>query len=95
MSERTVPDPAASPAVLLGPTALFFGVVSVLGTAVPRLFFLTPFTALAGALALTFGMTGVRYGRRGVGRLWVAAAGAVLGLLGFGAFMSLLIAFAA
>lgn len=82
MSERTVPDPADSPAALLGPVALFFGAVAALAWA-PGFFLLAPLTAIAGVLALTFGAAGVHYARRGVGRLWVSVAGTLLGLVGF------------
>ncbi|MEO3977828.1 hypothetical protein [Streptomyces sp. CAU 1734] len=94
MSERIASDPADSPAVLLGPVALFFGVIATLGVSVPLFFFLTPFAALAGALALTLGAAGIHYGRRGIGRLWVAAAGTALGLVGFAAFIGFLVMFA-
>ncbi|MFE7130795.1 hypothetical protein [Streptomyces sp. NPDC057638] len=95
MFERTAPIPADSPATLLGPAALAFGTIAALGVTVPAFFFLTPFAALAGALALTFGVAGIHYGRRGVGRLWVAAAGTALGLIGFVTFIGFLMMFAA
>ncbi|MEU0335485.1 hypothetical protein [Streptomyces sp. NPDC006193] len=41
-----------------------------------------PAGATPGGLSVTFGLTGVHYAVRGVGRLWTAAAGAVLGAVG-------------
>jgi hypothetical protein len=68
-----------SPATALGPTALVLGTFSAAGTWA----FLFPWTVLAGALAMTFGAMGLHYARRGMGRVWTAAAGAVLGAIGF------------
>ncbi|MFI1015985.1 hypothetical protein [Streptomyces sp. NPDC020965] len=95
LPERTAPDPADSPAVLLGTAALFFGAIAALAVSVPVPFFLTPFAAPAGGLALAFGAAGIHYARRGVGRLWVAAAGTALGFVGLGAFIGFLVMFAA
>ncbi|MER6331165.1 hypothetical protein ACF09H_24250 [Streptomyces sp. NPDC014983] len=80
------PDRAASghddsPATLLGPTSLVLGIVAALGLC--PLLMLFPLTALAGALAVTLGLAGVHYARRGVGRMWPAATGTVLGAAGF------------
>ncbi|GAA2503850.1 hypothetical protein GCM10023100_12050 [Actinocorallia cavernae] len=35
------------------------------------------------ALAVTLGLAGARYARQGVGRMWPAATGTVLGAAGF------------
>jgi hypothetical protein len=77
-----------SPAVALGPTALVLGVIAVLAS-----FALFPFALIAGGLAVTFGAAGMHYARQGVGRMWPATLGAVLGTVGllgiaalFGAF---------
>ncbi|MFI1869422.1 hypothetical protein [Streptomyces jumonjinensis] len=95
MSERTAPDPADSPATLLGPVALFFGMVAALGLSVPAFFFLTPLAALAGTLAIAFGVAGIHYGRHGVGRLWLAVSGTVLGFGAFGTFVGFLMLYSA
>ncbi|WP_039933504.1 hypothetical protein [Streptomyces viridochromogenes] len=68
-----------SPATALGPTALVLGAFSAVGTWA----FLIPWTVLAGALAVTFGAMGMHYARKGLGRLWTAVAGTVLGAAGF------------
>lgn len=77
-----------SPAVALGPTALVFGVISVLAS-----FALFPFALIAGGLAVTFGVAGMHHARQGIGRMWTATLGTALGTVGllgiaalFGAF---------
>ncbi|WP_033308946.1 hypothetical protein RFN58_25960 [Streptomyces iakyrus] len=79
MTSSTASGDKDSPATALGPTALVLGVFSAVGTWA----FLFPWTVLAGALAVTFGAMGLHYARRGTGRLWPAAAGTVLGAIGF------------
>ncbi|GLX47125.1 hypothetical protein Shyhy01_00750 [Streptomyces hygroscopicus subsp. hygroscopicus] len=81
LSDRTTPGPDDSPATLLGPTSLVLGIVGALGICPPLMLF--PLTLLAGALAVTFGLAGVHYARRGVGRMWPAVTGTVLGAAGF------------
>ncbi|MEG8277020.1 hypothetical protein [Streptomyces sp. AHA2] len=78
MTSSTAPGDSDSPATALGPTALVLGVLSAVGT----WFFLIPWTVLAGALAVTFGLTGLHHARAGTGRLWPAAAGTALGAAG-------------
>ncbi|MFD5230683.1 hypothetical protein ACFWJ5_19555 [Streptomyces qaidamensis] len=79
MTSSTAPGEMDSPATALGPTALVLGFFSAMGTWA----FLFPWTVLAGALAVTFGVMGLHYARRGTGRLWPAAAGTTLGAIGF------------
>ncbi|MER7483050.1 hypothetical protein ABTX60_36345 [Streptomyces sp. NPDC126510] len=79
MTSSTASETPDSPATALGPTALVLGVFSAVGTWA----FLFPWTVLAGALAMTFGAMGLHYARRGMGRVWPAAAGATLGAIGF------------
>jgi hypothetical protein len=79
MTSSTASGDKDSPATALGPTALVLGLFSAVGTWA----FLFPWTVLAGALAVTFGATGLHYARRGTGRLWPAAAGTALGAIGF------------
>ncbi|MFE7270930.1 hypothetical protein [Streptomyces sp. NPDC057623] len=88
MREPTAAAQQDSPAVALGPTALAFGVIAALTS-----FVISPFALIAGGLAVTFGAAGMHYARQGVGRMWPAALGTVLGTVGllgiaalFGAF---------
>ncbi|OIK25016.1 hypothetical protein [Streptomyces malaysiense] len=81
MPDHITPSRNDSPATLLGPTALVLGAVSAVG--ICPLLMLFPLTELAGALALTFGLAGVHHARRGLGRMWPAATGTVLGAAGF------------
>ncbi|MEV6117101.1 hypothetical protein AB0L59_32620 [Streptomyces sp. NPDC052109] len=83
MAESTRPDGADSPAILLAPTALGLGIAAAAGLFPWLTLGLTPVMLVAGALAFTFGLTGIHYALRGIGRLWMAATGAVLGALGF------------
>ncbi|MEV4786466.1 hypothetical protein [Streptomyces tuirus] len=78
MTSSAAPGDTDSPATALGPTALVLGTFSAVGTWA----FLIPWTALAGALAVTFGTMGLHYARKGTGRLWPAAAGTALGAIG-------------
>ena len=79
-----------SPAVALGPTALVFGVIAALTS-----FVFSPFALIAGGLAVTFGAAGMHYARQGVGRMWPAALGTVLGTVGLLGMAALLGAFGA
>lgn len=84
MPASTVPDHNDTPAVALGPTAFVLGVFSAVGVWVPALQVITlPWAILAGALAVTFGVAAVHYARQGIGRMWTAIAGTVLGGAGF------------
>ncbi|MFF7310494.1 hypothetical protein [Streptomyces sp. NPDC008137] len=78
MAGSTTSTATDSPATALGPTALVLGAFSAAGTWA----FLIPWTVLAGALAITFGAMGMHYARKGMGRLWTAAAGTTLGAVG-------------
>lgn len=79
-----------SPAVALGPTALVFGVIAALTS-----FVILPFALIAGGLALTFGAAGMHYARQGVGRMWPATLGTMLGTVGLLGIAALLGAFGA
>ncbi|WDV53907.1 hypothetical protein PV963_27900 [Streptomyces coeruleorubidus] len=79
MAESPAPMETDTPATALGPTALVLGIFSAVGTWM----FLIPWTVIAGALAITFGVMGIHYARRGTGRMWTATAGGVLGAAGF------------
>ncbi|GAA4300793.1 hypothetical protein GCM10023086_16450 [Streptomyces venetus] len=79
MAGSTTSTATDSPATALGPTALVLGAFSAVGTWA----FLIPWTVLAGALAITFGVMGMHYARKGTGRLWTAATGTALGAAGF------------
>ncbi|MFE5401220.1 hypothetical protein ACFQ9Z_07390 [Streptomyces sp. NPDC056580] len=92
MSAPTTPDPGGTPAVALGPTALVLGVVAAPGVWPGLMFTVMPWSWLTGGLAVAFGLAGVRYARRGIGRMWPAVTGTVLGALGLGGFFFLLAA---
>ncbi len=79
-----------SPAVALGPTALVFGVIAALTS-----FVISPFALIAGGLAVTFGAAGMHYARQGIGRMWPAVLGTVLGTVGLLGIAALLGAFGA
>ncbi|KMS75784.1 hypothetical protein ACM01_08500 [Streptomyces viridochromogenes] len=66
-----------SPAAALGPTALVFGAIAALTS-----FVISPFALIAGGLAVTFGAAGMHYARQGIGRMWPATLGTVLGTVG-------------
>ncbi|MFH9010626.1 hypothetical protein ACH4C6_04555 [Streptomyces sp. NPDC017943] len=94
MTSSTTPGDDDSPASALGSTALALGAFSAVGT----WFFLIPWTVLAGALAVTFGVMGLHHARTGTGtgtgtspgtgagkatgRMWPAIAGTALGAAG-------------
>ncbi|MEW2259988.1 hypothetical protein [Streptomyces sp. NPDC047869] len=92
MSAPTTPDPTDTPAVALGPTALVLGVIAAPGLWPGLMFVVTPWSWLAGALAVTFGLAGIHYARRGTGRMWPAVTGTVLGFLGLASFFVLVTA---
>lgn len=83
MSGSTASDGADSPAVLLGPTALGLGLAGVAGLCPWLTLGLIVVMLICGPLAVTFGLMGVHYARRGIGRLWTGATGAVLGAIAF------------
>ncbi|MCF1594067.1 hypothetical protein [Streptomyces muensis] len=66
-----------SPAVALGPTALVLGVIAALTS-----FVFAPFALIAGGLAVTLGAAGMHHARQGVGRMWTATLGTLLGTVG-------------
>ncbi|MEU6665169.1 hypothetical protein [Streptomyces sp. NPDC046727] len=80
MPANTAPDPADTPAGALGPTALVLGAIAAVSTW-PTIMLL-PVMFLAGGLAVTFGLMGAHYARLGIGRMWTAVTGAVLGATG-------------
>ncbi|OEJ27637.1 hypothetical protein AR457_27435 [Streptomyces agglomeratus] len=79
MPEPTVHDRTDTPAVALGPTALVLGAVTAIWPWVP----LFPVALLAGPLSVTFGVAGMYYAGQGIGRMWTAVTGTVLGAAGF------------
>lgn len=83
MSTNATPRPADAPAAGLGPLALVLGAVSAAGVWPALTLFLLPVVPITGGLAITFGLMGVHYARRGTGRLWTAVTGTVLGAVGF------------
>ena len=90
MRDRIVAAQQDSPAVALGPTSLAFGVIGALTS-----FVFSPFALIAGGLAVTFGAAGMHYARQGVGRMWTAALGTVLGTVGLLGIAALLGTFGA
>lgn len=82
MPGSTTPDRADTPATALGPTALVLGLVAASGLWPTLTFGLLPVMLIGGGLAVVLGLTGVHYAIRGIGRLWVAVTGTVLGALG-------------
>ncbi|MFJ9834061.1 hypothetical protein ACIRU2_22160 [Streptomyces sp. NPDC101169] len=93
MSAPTTPDPGDTPAVALGPTALVFGIIAAPGFWPGLMFVLMPWSWLAGALAVTFGLAGIHYARQGTGRMWPAVTGTLLGFVGLAGFFFLMAAF--
>ncbi|MER5547393.1 hypothetical protein ABT072_34290 [Streptomyces sp. NPDC002589] len=83
MSRSAASQGADSPAVLLGPTALGLGLAAAAGLCPWLTFGLIPVMLICGALAFTLGLGGIHYAFRGIGRMWMAATGAVLGGIGF------------
>ncbi|MFS4096671.1 hypothetical protein [Streptomyces sp. AF1A] len=70
-----------TPAAALGAVSLFLGLTAATGF-VPRLTLLmVPLMVLGGGLAVAFGLMGVHYAGRGIGRRWIAVTGTVLGVL--------------
>ncbi|MFF9087830.1 hypothetical protein ACF1BE_15665 [Streptomyces sp. NPDC014991] len=73
---------ADTPAGGLSPTALVLGTMAAAGVWPTLTFGLLPVMVVAGGLAVTFGLAGVHHARRGVGQLWTAVTGTVLGTVG-------------
>lgn len=94
MSDQTTPDRDA-PAVALGPTALVLGVIAATGAWPEAVLLMLPWSIIAGALALTFGVMGMHYARQGTGRMWTAVAGTTLGAIGLAGAITLVGMFAA
>ncbi|MER6275228.1 hypothetical protein ABT202_02735 [Streptomyces sp900105245] len=82
MPRTVTPASADSPATALGPTALVLGALAAVGVWPTLTLGLLPEMLIAGGLAVTFGLTGLHYAQRGVGRTWTSAAGVVLGAVG-------------
>ncbi|MEU2712073.1 hypothetical protein [Streptomyces sp. NPDC007205] len=93
MARSTASAGTDSPATLLGPTALGLGGAAAAGLCPWLTFGLIPVMLIGGALAVVFGLTGIHYALRGIGRLWTAATGAVLGTIGFAYPFVLFLAF--
>ncbi|GEJ99988.1 hypothetical protein ACWDO6_31595 [Streptomyces sp. NPDC003674] len=93
MSAPTAPDPDDTPAVALGPIALVLGIIAAPGVWPGLMFIVMPWSWLAGAFAVTSGLAGIHYARQGIGRMWPAVAGTVLGALGLSGFFVLLAMF--
>ncbi|MEV7087603.1 hypothetical protein AB0O07_17140 [Streptomyces sp. NPDC093085] len=77
------PNTPDTPATLLTPTALTLGTLATAGTVPALMLVLFPWSALAGAFALTAGAAAVHYARQGIGRMWPAVTGTALGAVGF------------
>ncbi|MFE2099743.1 MULTISPECIES: hypothetical protein [unclassified Streptomyces] len=90
----TAPGHKDSPAVALGPTSLVFGVVAAIGAWPSLMLAVLPWSFMAAPLALTFGLAGVHYARRGIGRMWTAVAGTALGVVGIAGVLTLFVALA-
>ncbi|MFE3637051.1 hypothetical protein [Streptomyces sp. NPDC059168] len=95
MSAPTAPNPGDTPAVALGPTALVLGIIAAPGFCPGLMFAVMPWSWLAGGLAVTFGLAGIRYARLGVGRMWPAVTGTALGFLGLSGVFVLMVAYSA
>ncbi|MFF4036677.1 hypothetical protein [Streptomyces sp. NPDC001816] len=92
MSAPIVPGHRDAPAVALGPTSLVFGVVAAIGAWPYLMLAVMPWSFMAAPLALTFGLAGIHYARKGIGRMWTAVAGTTLGATGLAAVLTLLVA---
>ncbi|MFG2633374.1 hypothetical protein ACGFX8_05305 [Streptomyces sp. NPDC048362] len=75
-------DDSDSPAVALGPLSVVLGAFAAAGFWPTLMFLLFPWSLIAGGLAVTFGAMGIYYADRGLGRLWTAVVGLVLGTTG-------------
>ncbi|MET8447995.1 hypothetical protein [Streptomyces sp. NPDC005209] len=82
-----------TPAVALGPLSLILGVIAALGTWPTLAFFMLPWSIITGGLAITFGIAGIHYARRGIGGMGTAVAGTTLGAIGLAGVLTLLAAF--
>ncbi|MEU9478166.1 hypothetical protein [Streptomyces sp. NPDC048191] len=83
MQHGATPDGADTPAALLGPVSFGLGLAAAAGLWPPLTFYLFPVMLICGALAFALGLAGIHYAFRGIGRMWMAATGALLGALGF------------
>ncbi|MGV4989091.1 hypothetical protein ACWC0C_06795 [Streptomyces sp. NPDC001709] len=92
MAASGSPNPSDSPAVALGPLALFFGIVAATSAWPTLTFFLFPWSLLAGGFAVTFGAMAVHYAACGIGRLWTAVTATVLGAVGLADLFLLFVA---
>ncbi|MER6912772.1 hypothetical protein ABT354_13980 [Streptomyces sp. NPDC000594] len=99
MPASTAPGRDATPATLLGPTALVLGTLALCTTWLPLLmedlvwlWAPFPFIMLAGAFSVTAGAAGIHYARRGECRLWDSVVGTVFGAAGFAGCLTLVMA---
>ncbi|MEV6841324.1 hypothetical protein AB0N17_43840 [Streptomyces sp. NPDC051133] len=83
MPARSAPGRDDSPAVALGPTSLFLGIGAATGLLPWLTLGLFPVMIIGGALAVVLGLSGVHYARLGIGRMWLAVTGTVLGAIAF------------
>ncbi|MEU6085334.1 hypothetical protein ABZ865_00745 [Streptomyces sp. NPDC047085] len=95
MSAPIAPGHKDSPAVALGPTSLVFGAVAAAGAWPSLMLAVLPWSFIAAPLALTFGLAGIHYARRGIGRMGTAVAGTALGAVGMAGVLTLFVALAA
>ncbi|MGW2743015.1 hypothetical protein [Streptomyces sp. NPDC001450] len=95
MSAPTAPGHKDSPAVALGPTSLALGAVAATGAWPSLMLAVLPWSFIAAPLAVTFGLAGIHYARRGIGRMWTAVAGTTLGAVGVAGILTLIVALAA
>lgn len=83
MPAHSTPGQDDTPAVTLGPTSLFLGLGAATGLLPWLTLALFPVMLIAGGLAVVLGLTGVHYARNGIGRMWLAVTGSVLGAIAF------------
>lgn len=74
-------DCDATPAAALGPVSLFLGLMAAVGFVPWLTLFMIPLMVIGGGLAVTFGLMGLHYAGRGIGRRWITVTGTVLGVL--------------
>ncbi|MFF5016235.1 hypothetical protein [Streptomyces sp. NPDC001165] len=95
MSAPIAPGHRDAPAVALGPTSLVFGVVAAIGAWPSLMLAVMPWSFMAAPLALIFGLAGIHYARKGIGRMGTAVAGTTLGAVGMAGVLTLIVALAA
>ncbi|ANP50180.1 hypothetical protein J2Z21_001100 [Streptomyces griseochromogenes] len=95
MSAPLAPGHKDAPAVALGPTSLVLGAVAATGVWPSLALAMLPWSFIAGPLALAFGLAGVHYARRGIGRMWTAVVGTALGAVSVAGLLTLIVALTA